>query len=174
MPFAITLRFDPKTEQIIGRMWQALAEAGIDDDRNTLGYPAHITLAIYPDGTPAEPLRSAVDRLGGIWGTLPMALAGFGVFPGPTSIVWAAPVVTAALLSCQAELLAALPKLPVHAHYQRDRWVPHVTLTGSLPTPEPALAALRPLWRPIAGRLERLDLVRFRPVQVMGSHVLDR
>ncbi len=116
MPFAITLRFDPDSVQAIDRLWDALAAAGIDSDRQKLGYAAHVTLAIYPNETAVERLRAAVDRVGNLWDTLPIALSGLGLFPGPPAILFAAPVMTSALLARQAELLALLPDLPMHPH----------------------------------------------------------
>lgn len=172
MPFAITLRFDPDTARAIERLWDALDAAGIDNDRKTLGYAAHITLAIYPEGTPREPLRAVVDRLGSQWPALAFGLSGCGIFPGPPAILFAAPVATQALLARQAEMVEALPDFPVSVHYRSGHWVPHVTLSGPLRQPETALAAVLPLWRPIDGALVGLDLVRFRPIEVLASHAL--
>ncbi len=67
---------------------------------------------------------------------------------------------------------AALPGLTPHAHYRPDAWMPHVTLSGALADPAAALALLLPLWRPVTGRLDRVDLVRFRPVDVLYSRPL--
>ena len=176
MPLAITLRFDPDTAPSIAAMWRTLAAAGIDDDRDGLGYAAHITLGVYPDDAPAAALAGAVETLARQWDTMPVTLCGFGVFPGPSSILWAAPVVTAALLARQAAIVAAVanrvPGQAVHPHYRPGAWVPHVTLSGALRDPAPALAALLPLWRPLSGVLDRLDLVRFRPVAVLSSEAL--
>ena len=127
---AITLRFDPDTALAVARLWDALASTGTGGDRKALGYTAHVTLAIYPDETQVEPRQSAVSRFGDEWQSLPVGISGFGVFPGPAAILFAMPVVTAALLDRQTALMAALPDLPVHPHYRPGHWVPHVTLTG--------------------------------------------
>ncbi len=174
MPLAITLRFDPDSGSVFEGMWRALAMAGIDTDRQQLGYAAHITLAIYPDETSVERLRSGLARVADPWGTLPIAMAGFGVFPGTFSILWAAPIVNPELLARQTELQSELAGLPVHPHYRSGAWVPHVTLSGALRDPGRALAVLIPQWRPINGILDQLDLVRFRPVEVLHSHGLQR
>jgi hypothetical protein len=93
-------------------------------------------------------------------------------FPGSTSIVWVAPVVTRDLLARHAMLRDALPHLPVDPHYRRDVWVPHITLSGAIPDPERAITALLPYWKPVAGFLDQVDLVRFRPVEVLASQTL--
>jgi 2'-5' RNA ligase len=113
-----------------------------------------------------------VVRFATEWAALPISLSGLVVFPHPATTLWAAPVVTPALLARQAELHAALHDLPIHPHYRPDAWVPHVTLSGALADPGAALTAVLKLWRPLNGWLDRLDLVRFRPVQILQSHAL--
>ena len=169
MPLAITLRFDPDTALAVAHLWDGLASTGIDSDRKALGYTAHVTLAIYPDETQAEKLRSAVSRFGDEWQALPANLSGLGVFPGPPAILFAMPVVAPALLARQAALVAALDDLPVHPHYRPGHGVAHGTLSGPLRYPEAALAALLPLWRPVEAALAGIDLVRFRPVEILAS-----
>lgn len=172
MPFAITLRFDAATTPVVEAMWQLLAASGIDRDRHDLGYAPHVTLAVYADDAPVGVLRDALEDAGKTWAALPVTLAGLGIFPGSAAILWAAPVVTTSLLARHAALHAALPGLLPHPHYRPDAWVPHVTLSGGLADPAAALAVLLPLWRPVTGLLDRVDLVRFRPVEVLHSRPL--
>ena len=167
MPLAVALRLDDAAAASIAAMWRALAESGVDDDCLRLGYPPHVTLAVWPEEAPVEALAAAVDRFGAEWDPLPVALAGFGVFPGAPAVVWAAPAVTETLLTRQAALVAAAPEAPCHEHHRPGRWVPHVTL-GQVEAPGRALEMLAPLWRgPTSGWLDRLELVRFRPVEVL-------
>jgi 2'-5' RNA ligase len=172
MPLAITLCFDPASASAIETMWQALATKGIDTDRHGLGYTPHITLAIYPDDTPVGPLAAATTQVTRNWESIPVTLSGLGIFPGPKAVLWAIPVVTATLLARHAALQSALPELSVNPHYRTDAWVPHVTLSGGLDNPAPALTTLLPMWRPITGRLNRVDLLRFRPVDILQTHAL--
>lgn len=172
MPFAITLRLDLASSDLIKNIWRVLAAEHIDTDRHQLGYPPHITLAIYPDDVSSDILRNVVDRMGEHPNDLTVTLGGIGIFPGPTSILWAAPVVTWDLLAVHARVAEALPGLPIHPHYRPNAWMPHVTLTGAIPNPASALRALLPQWRPIHARLVQADLVRFRPVEVLASQTL--
>jgi 2'-5' RNA ligase len=174
MPFAVTLQFDAATAPSIEAFWRALAAAGIDSDRADLGYAPHVTLAVYADDAPAAVLQDAVKHVSATWVSLPVTLAGLGIFPAPSPILWAAPVVTQALLLRHAALQAALPGLTPQAHYRPNAWLPHVTLSGTLADPGVALAVLLPLWRPVTGLLDRVDLVRFRPVDVLYSRPLPR
>lgn len=169
MPLAVTLRLDDAAAAPISAMWRALAESGLDDDCLRLGYPPHVTLAVWSEEAPADILAVVAERFGEAWGALPFALAGFGVFPSAAVVIWAAPVVTEALLTRQAALVAAVPGTPCHPHYRPGHWVPHVTL-GQTDAVGRAMEVLAPLWgAPISGRLDRLELVRFRPVEVLRS-----
>src|SRR5579859_157536 len=169
MPFAVTLRLDEASAPAVEAMWRLLAEHGIDTDRHELGYPPHVTLAIYADDVPVRRLHHALALCADRWKAVPISLSGLGVFPGLKSILWAAPVVSQQLLAVHMELQAVMPDLSVHAHYRAGAWVPHVTLSGPLADPARAIAALIPFWQPLTGSLARIDLVRFRPIELMAS-----
>jgi 2'-5' RNA ligase len=169
MPLAITLRLDTISSIYIEAMWRKLAADGIDADRDQLGYAPHITLAIYPDETPVHRLCTALEETCRSWEPLPISLSGLGVFPGDPAVLWAVPVVTAGLLARQQAIQTALPDLDVHAHYRPGAWVPHVTLSGNLHDPGAALRALQSNWKPITGVLDCVDLLRFRPVEMLLS-----
>lgn len=180
MPYAIVLRLDDATAARVEAMWRALARAGVDSDMLDLRYPAHVTLAIHDEAAPHTLLSAAVDRMARDWRALPVDFAGFGIFPadrvagerGRGSVLYLAPVVTPALLARQAAVRSALAMLPCHPHCLPGAWVPHVTLSTTLPAMDAALAAVQPLWRPMTGFLNRLDLVHYRPVTVLRSHAL--
>lgn len=80
-------------------------------------------------------------------------------------------MVTFDLLALQTGLVEAIG-LPVHPHYRPGAWVPHVTLTGLVVDPGRVVTALLRHWQPIVGVLDQVDLVRFRPVEVLQSHAL--
>lgn len=169
MPIAITFRFDPISVSALEEMRRTLVAEGFDVEA---GYAPHITLAIYVDGVPIRRLRAGLRQAVEDWNALPVTINGFGIFPGPPCILWAAPTVTAEMLEQHASLHAALPDLPTHAHYRPNVWVPHVTLATGLHDPGRAVAALIPQWRPLTGVLTQLDLVRFPPPAVLQSHIL--
>ena len=170
MPFAITLRLDPASAAAIEDLSRALAIENIDPP--WVGYAPHVTLAIFSDDATVDLLREATRQLADHWRALPVSFNAIGVFPGSSSILWAAPVVTTALLVRRAGIHVALPSLPAHPHYRADTWVPHVTLSGPVQDAGRALAALLRVWQPVAGLLDRAELVRFDPVEVLQSHEL--
>ncbi|MBS0644678.1 MAG: 2'-5' RNA ligase family protein [Proteobacteria bacterium] len=170
----MTARLDPIAAAGIERLWQALAERLGADDSLQLGYHPHVTLAVLPDTAPVAPIDAAVARLATIWTVQPVTLAGLGVFPGTPPVLWAAPVPTSGLLAWHSELHAALTSLPVHPHYRPGAWMPHVTLAKEAHWPAERLleAALSAWDGKLQGSLDRIDLVRFRPVAILRSEPL--
>jgi 2'-5' RNA ligase len=167
MPYAVTLGLDAVTDDVVAGLIRALAEHGIDDERLTLGYGAHVTLAIFGDSAPVDTIDAALRAQAVNWSCLPVSLVGFDLFPAARSVVFVKPAVSALLRAWQADLHAALADLPCDPHYAPGAWVPHVTL-GSAADPAAALAVLAPSWRgPIAARFTHADLVRFRPVDIL-------
>lgn len=173
MPLAVTLRLDAEGAAPIEALWRGLAEAGVDDDCLRLGYPPHLTLGIWSEeAAPTAVLEAAMLRLAEEWPALPVAFSGLGVFPGTPALLYAAPVPNAALLACHTALAAALPGMDCYPHYRPGHWVPHATL-GQTASAARAVEVLLPLWPgPMRGRLDRLELVRFRPVEVLRSLAL--
>ena len=155
-------------------MLVALADQAVADDVMRLGYRPHVTLAIMPDTAPVAGIEKATFEVAAKWASFPMTLAGLGIFPGTPAVVWAAPIPTTILLTRHAELYEALTPFGVHEHYAPGAWVPHVTLTkeGSVLAAKSVEVAAG-AWRgPIAITIERVELVHFRPVNVLRSEAL--
>ncbi|MFC0406992.1 2'-5' RNA ligase family protein [Roseomonas elaeocarpi] len=174
MPYAISLLFDDTAAAHVRRMWCALAEQVGSDDAIRLGYPPHMTLAVLPDTAPIADVEEAAFRVTGKWTTLSVVLAGLGVFPRTRPVIWAAPVVTSELLARHADLHAALMPFGVHPHYRPGSWVPHVTLSqeGAV-SADRAIEAAGSAWSgPVSAECRQVELVRFRPVDVLRSQAL--
>jgi 2'-5' RNA ligase len=152
-------------------MWQALSDKAGDDDALRLGYSPHITLSVLPDSAPVDALANAIRAIAKHGPPLRITLPGFGLFPGTPPVIWAAPVVTQPLLQLHASLHEAVAPFHVHPHYHPDAWVPHVTLTKSgQSTAARAIEIVTAAWNgPITATLARIDLVRFRPVQLLHT-----
>jgi 2'-5' RNA ligase len=169
MPYAITLGLDTEAAALVVAMWESFAARGVSDDALRLGYPPHVTLAVFPDGADLGRLLAAARECAARWRGLPVALGSLGLFPGTPAVFFLAPVVTPSLLARHAELLALLTGEPIDPHYQIGRWVPHITLAGGLTDTAAAVTVLGPLELPLDALLERVDVVRFRPVRVLAS-----
>lgn len=173
MPYAVTLPLDAGTAARVRRVWLALAEQVGTDDAIRLGYVPHVTLAVLPDSVPAPEIESALSGVVAGWTALSTVLAGLGIFPGALPVVWAAPVVTNALLARHAALCATLARFDVHPHYRPEHWVPHVTLSQAAPSLARAVEVATSAWEgPAVARFESIELVRFPPVTILWSHPL--
>ena len=172
MPYAVTLTLDAAAARRVAVLWETLAACGASDDSLRLGYAPHITLAILPDAADPSRILEAVAKLGARWRPVPVVLSSLGRFPGPRSVAFLAPTPSAALLARQADLLAALRGQAVDAHYRTGFWVPHVTLAKDIADPSAAIRALTDVGLPIPAVLDALEVVRFRPVDILASFSL--
>lgn len=166
MPYAVTLGLDPQSAVRVRALWDALARDGLSDDAVLLGYDPHLTLAIHDDAAAPDALIGAVRRATTGWGRMTLTCAALAVFPANPATLWIAPTVTAQLLHRHSALCAALPGATLHAHYRPGTWMPHITLADDLATEciGMAMAAAAPLFQPFTASLERIEIVRFRPV----------
>lgn len=172
MPYAVTLRLDDAAAATIDAHWRRLADARVSDSMVALGYRPHLTLAIAQDIDPAAAIP-VLKRLAETETALDVPFVGIGAFLAPARVLWAAPRVDRALLDLHAAMHGALA-WPAHPHYDPGHWVPHCTLAEDLdPT---ALARGAQLaaehWQPTTALLDRIDLVRFRPVEILWQQPL--
>jgi 2'-5' RNA ligase len=173
MPFAVTLRLDPASATQAAGIQRALAEAGLSD-LPSLGYPPHVTLAVLPDPVDAGALLAAVGSACRGWSRLPVRLPGLGIFPGGSAVLWLSVAAEDILPRRQAALRAALGERQVLQNYRAGQWMPHVTLAEDLTEAglSTAIQVASRGWIPIDGWLDRVEVVRFRPVSVLWSVVL--
>jgi 2'-5' RNA ligase len=172
MGYAITLRLDAAAATVVEAMWQALASRGVSDEALQLRYPPHLTLAILADSADPQLLVAAARQCAAQWPKLPSIFASLGLFRGTPSTIFLAPIVTSELLGRHAALVSLLAGEPVDPYYAVGQFVPHVTLASDLADSAAAVAALGLSPLPITSLLDRLDVVRFRPVEVLESHSL--
>ena len=148
MAFAIELALDAESAAPVRALWRRLAEAGIRFMAES-GADPHVSLVIW-DGLDVE--RAAAE-------VVYLALA-----PSPR------------LAELQARVDARFAPLgrARWPHYAPEAWIPHCTLAmdfGSV-TAATALAVAGSLTLPLAGRLERMAIVEFRPVRERFSRPL--
>jgi hypothetical protein len=81
MHYAVTLPLDAAAAAGKQRMWHALAEQASADDALRLGYVPQISFVVLSNEIAVPQVKQAVSRVAGHWTTLPVAIAGFGIFP---------------------------------------------------------------------------------------------
>jgi 2'-5' RNA ligase len=171
MPFALELALDPASAAVVRAAWRVLAAAGFPLMAE-LGANPHVSLAIW-DEIDVAAMSAAVAEVGRQTAGLQIVFDRVDVFP-TTGVVFLAPARDAALHDVQARWHQ---RLGVHGrypwpHYAPGVWVPHCTLAQDLGSGDDlasarSVAARTPL--PIVGRLERAELVRFRPVHCLSA-----
>ncbi|WP_439594795.1 2'-5' RNA ligase family protein [Falsiroseomonas sp.] len=150
MPVGVILRLDAEAEAALARLGTRLV------------YAPHITLLRGEDAAEADLARAMAAAEAA---AVDLTFASFGLFPGPPTVLFLAPVVTPALLALHATLAAAVPAGVLHPHVQPGAWVLHATLAQDGVDLDAALAG----WTgPIAGRGLALELVRFPPPLVLA------
>jgi len=172
MPYAITLRLAHADCAAVAAMLDRLAACGISDDVRSFGYAPHITLAVYPDEADANAMAATAAALSVQWKPLQVRFGGLGIFANSPAVLCVTPVVTSALLVRHAQLLA---RHPATGRWASGAWVPHVTLSAALATPSALAAAVESVsavFAPFEAALDRVELVRFAPVDVLFSGAL--
>lgn len=129
MPCAVTLRLDAAGIACVEPVLDGLETHGIVSSVRRLGYPPHITLAMWEGETEPDRVRQLTTG----WRELVVTCPAIGMFPGTPATMFIVVTPTAALLQRQAALVRALPEHRVHPHYRPDAWMPHVTVADDLP-----------------------------------------
>ena len=167
MPYAITLLLDNQSAEKIYAMYKVLSDLKISHDQINLGYPPHLTLATLDDKADVQEIVDNVSYIAGDWRSCSVNLVGFGLFPGMPSTLWVCPAMTAELFQRHAALCAVLPASLLKDYYRPNRWIPHVTLAKDLAKSSAALIAVQDLGLPIKATFVEINLVQFRPPNVL-------
>jgi 2'-5' RNA ligase len=170
--YAVELSFDPRTEAAVRRVWDDLAREGVNDFMSGFGSHPHISLAVFDDLVVADADREIAEFARRLT-PVPVVLSSIGVFAGNAGVVFFGAVVTDELLAAHQELHRRLHPVArgTWSIYERSEWVPHCTLTQDMPVDRipRAVEIARRATLPLRGTLERVSLVKFRPVEGIFS-----
>jgi 2'-5' RNA ligase len=127
MPFAISIKTNNESAKHIRDLW---ARVGVHEDTPSmasLNYAPHITLAIY-DRINADLLKQALVTTFNGRTSLRIAFDRIRCFEQLSLVLWAAPVVTTALIDLHGSLHSQIDPEMCRPHYRPGSWVPHCTL----------------------------------------------
>jgi 2'-5' RNA ligase len=167
--FAIELHLDEASAAVVRDLWRRLTAAPIGAAAHGAEARPHVTLAVA-DGLDLAAAERLVVDVARTMRPLPVTFASLGAFATDPAVLFLAPVVTAELLRAHERLqarFAAAADRP-WPYYAPGAWVPHCTLAEQLPRANLGLAvaaAAAAIALPLAGTLERVGIVEFRPVQ---------
>jgi 2'-5' RNA ligase len=165
MPYAVELALDDGSASVVRALWRRAADAGFPFMAESGAHP-HVSLAIWDDiDRPA--MEHGIARLAAETAPIDVLFPTIDSF-ALTGVLFLALANNRQLLEIQDRCHRALASLGRAAwpHYGPGVWVPHCTLAMDL---DDALvrvrAVLEPAPLPLRGRLERAELVQFRPVR---------
>jgi len=94
-----------------------------------LGYPPHVTLAIYDDGAVQEAeMRGVLDQASKNLRAVTLTFDAIGSFDGPPMVLWASPRPNAVLRGIHEAIHSAIDPALCRSHYRPGAWIPHCTL----------------------------------------------
>ncbi|MBI2204611.1 MAG: 2'-5' RNA ligase family protein [Candidatus Rokubacteria bacterium] len=170
MPYAVELDLDPASGALVRQLWRALADVGVTWMEES-GATPHVSLAIW-DRIDHRAFDAELARLAADTRPMPITFDAVGTFPA--GAVFLRPVPDPALVDLQRRCHARLSPFAAEpwTYYLPHAWIPHCTLAMDVPPDRMAevLAVARRAPLPIAGRLEAVGIVEFRPVRLLASH----
>lgn len=163
MAFALSLLLDDGLTGAVAAQWRRLADAGLSRSMLDLGYPPHVTLAVY-DELKAQRAAITLDEVFANGARFEVTLTGVATFGAGSGVVYAALAPSPNLARLHATALAAIGE-GCRAHYQAGQWTPHCTLATGLSDVDTERARkLLADGLPLAGSFAAADLVAFAPI----------
>jgi 2'-5' RNA ligase len=173
MAYAISIKSAAPTALRLVRYWDTFGALEASPSMAALGYPPHVTLAVYDEGH-QEKLRLALRNVFVDRPPIELKFRRLAFFDTPKFIVWAAPDRSAALKDVHAAIHRQLGSSGCRLHYQPSAWTPHCTLATNV-TLENRLRAIAMATAPIEPFeviFDCADCVEFSPVRVLEEVTL--
>jgi len=167
MAFAVTLLFRAEIADAISVRWKQLADAGLSSSMLDLGYPPHVTLAVY-DELAVDAAVASLDRVFDKVGQMTVTLTDFSTFGAGSGVCYAALAPSPDLMQLHATIVSAVGEI-CKPHYETGSWTPHCTLATGMTDVgmDRAKDLLERDWRLLSGVFETAGLVEFVPVVVI-------
>ena len=173
MPVAISVKAANDTAAPIRELWEQVGRFERRPSMAALGYPPHVTLAVYDDLARAR-LRSIVDTAFAGRPALRVTFDRIRHFDGPALVLWASPSAAGPLERAHAAVHALGDPALCRPHYRPGAWVPHCTLGTEVleSRRDEALAFARRSIAPFEVVFDAADGVAFAPVEVIAECAL--
>jgi 2'-5' RNA ligase len=177
MSFVVMLTLDPATTDTIERVEREIAAVLPEHRPFDSEVGPHITLAACA-GLDLPACASLLAEWAGGTGEWLVRFESLGVFLLDSPVVFAAPVVTRALLALHERVHHGLRESAtgLAAPYLPGNWVPHCTLAERIPAsllPDMVNIARR-LPLPLTGRLDALQIAAFPSAKVVRAVAIAR
>ncbi|WP_336886979.1 2'-5' RNA ligase family protein [Methylobacterium sp. SyP6R] len=168
MGFAISLRSDHPSAGIIRALWDVVQQFEDQPSMALLGYPPHVTLAIYEGDVVGEnEVRRALDEASRNLGPLTLTFDAICSFDGPPMVLWASPRPSVVLRKIHETIHATINPTSCRLHYRPGMWKPHCTLGTQVRSDqhEAALAYVRNSSSVFDVIFDAIDCIYFPPIK---------
>ncbi len=129
MGFAISLRSDHPSADSVRALWRDIERFEDRPSMALLGYPPHITLAIYDDDAVGEEdVRKALDLACRGLDALTVTFDAIRTFDGSPMVLWLSPRPEDRLENIHRHIHSAIDPRYCRPHYRPGAWRPHCTL----------------------------------------------
>jgi 2'-5' RNA ligase len=172
MPYALALALDDASARVVRALWRDVADAGFPWMAESGANP-HVSLAIW-DEIDRDAMPTRLERFAAETPAIDVVFPRVGTFDS-AGVVYLEPEVGARLREVHAQCRRAFADLGRGAwpHYAPGVWVPHCTLAMDFGAALDRIAAgARRAALPLRGRLERAEIVEFRPVRHLAVAAL--
>ncbi|WP_178125488.1 2'-5' RNA ligase family protein [Rhizobium rhizogenes] len=166
--YAISLKCTNDTATPVLDLWREASRFETAPSMQALNYPPHLTLAIYGDIAPEQPLE-VVRKVFRDTPSISVEFSGIHHFPNETVVLWARPVDDSVLRRMHQAIHREIDPMLCHEHYRPSHWRSHCTIAMNIPK-EAAAAALR--WAAetparFAVTFDIADYIGFPPVEIL-------
>ncbi len=169
MGFCLNLRISAASGSAVTALWDEVAALEEQPSMRPLGYPPHLTLAIYDTDDVSEALRTrALDCAAAGQAELRLSFNRIGMFTGPSLVLWLDPEPKEPLWRMHQTVHAVIGPAQCRPHYRPGAWVPHCTLGMAIPAErqDAAIAFGRSFRGGLQATFDVLDCVTFPPLRI--------
>lgn len=173
MPVAICIKAANSTARHIHELWTLAGRFEDEPSMAAIGYPPHMTLAIYDDLIP-EDLEPAFDAAFRDAPPLRITFNRIRYFESTPLILWAAPAASQGLDLAHAIVHDLIDPAHCRPHYRPGAWVPHcgLALQVSEGRRAEALAFADSAIAPFDLLFDTADCIDFFPITVVRERTL--
>ncbi|WP_342360130.1 2'-5' RNA ligase family protein [Terrarubrum flagellatum] len=175
MALALCLAAGNPSAASIEKLWDAAAAYESTPSLRAVGYPPHLTLAIWETtDVSEEAARAALARAVAGEQAIRLRFTRIASFDADPLILWLAPNPSPVLSRIHRAVHAIIDPTFCHPHYRPDGWIPHCTLATRIPADRraDALAFAARFDGDIDAVFDRADCLTFPPVSLIESHRL--
>ena len=173
MGYAIELPLDPRAASEVGVLRQMLETAGIPTLTASVGDIPHVSLGVFSDDADRASLERVMYELAEEAIPVEFRIETVNTFVEPQPVLYLEPAPSRGLRTLHERFLDLLDErasASLSAYYRPELWQPHCTVAMEFDRAqlEQASALVRNRLSPLDVVCESLQLVRFRPVEVLA------